>query len=211
MLPSQPIRRIQAERRRRAISWSDRFVLFVPTRAPLQGRAGFGWRRDASAFPGERERFTRLNDEGSGRLREMAASTCRRQTVSPRSNSFAPDIMFPYTPPDEVFEKAAVRAVKKFRYNARRQVGNPAATEGVVATITFTHPDDLEPNVCPDQREPKLLPDEELEKWSTTESYGKAIDLLPHFSSDHFGILSRACFYCPPLSGTQRVDENCLH
>jgi len=79
----------------------------------------------------------------------------------------------------------------------------------MVATITFTHPDDQEPNICPDQGEPKLLPDEELEKWSTTESYGEAIDLLPHISSDHSGVLSRACIYCPPLSGTQ-VDENYL-
>ncbi len=79
------------------IAWFDRFVLFLTTRAPLQGRAGVDSCRDAPAFPGEREGFTRLNDKASGRLREMAASTCRRQTVSPRSNSFAPVIMAPYT------------------------------------------------------------------------------------------------------------------
>jgi len=64
----------------RAIAWSERFVLFITTRATMQGRAGVGLRRDAPAFPGEREGFARLNDEGSGRLRTMAASTCRQQT-----------------------------------------------------------------------------------------------------------------------------------
>ena len=68
------IRRIRAERRLRAIAWSGRFVLFLTTRAPLQGRAGVDSCRDAPAFPGEREGFTCLNDEGSGRLRTMAAS-----------------------------------------------------------------------------------------------------------------------------------------
>ena len=57
----------------------DCFVLYVTTRATVQGRAGFGLRGDPPAFPGERGRFTRLNDEGSGRLREMAASICRRR------------------------------------------------------------------------------------------------------------------------------------
>jgi hypothetical protein len=37
-------------------------------------RAGSGLRRDALAFPGERGRFTRLNHEGSSRLRRTAAS-----------------------------------------------------------------------------------------------------------------------------------------
>jgi DNA-binding winged helix-turn-helix (wHTH) protein len=54
-------------------------VLALTTRAPLQGRAGVDSCRDAPAFPGEREGFTRLNDEGSGRLRKMAASICRRR------------------------------------------------------------------------------------------------------------------------------------
>ena len=60
------IRHLRAERRRRAIAWSDRFVLFVITRATVQGRAVFGLRRDAPAFSGERGRFTRLNDERVG-------------------------------------------------------------------------------------------------------------------------------------------------
>ena len=55
------------------------FVLLLTTRAPLQGGAGVGWHRDAPAFPGEREGFMRLNDKGSGRLRQMAASICRRR------------------------------------------------------------------------------------------------------------------------------------
>ena len=63
----------------RLIAQSDRCVLFNTTRAIVQGRAGVGLRRDATAFPGERGRFTRLNDERSGRLREMAASIGRRQ------------------------------------------------------------------------------------------------------------------------------------
>jgi hypothetical protein len=46
---------------------------------PVPGRAVVGLRRDALAFPGERGRFTRLNDEGSGRLRELGASICRRR------------------------------------------------------------------------------------------------------------------------------------
>ena len=75
-LRSRSIRRIRAERRRRAIAWSDRFVLFVTTRATVQGRAGLGLRRDAPAFSGERARFTRLTDEGSDRLRRMATSIC---------------------------------------------------------------------------------------------------------------------------------------
>ena len=58
------IRRIRAERRPKAIAWSDRFVLFVTTRATAQGRAGLGLRRDAPAFPGEGRGFTRLTDEG---------------------------------------------------------------------------------------------------------------------------------------------------
>jgi hypothetical protein len=78
------IRRIRAERRRRAIAWSDRFVLFVTTRATAQGRAGLGLRRDAPAFPGEGRGFTRLTDEGSGRLRKMAASICRRRPAFSR-------------------------------------------------------------------------------------------------------------------------------
>ncbi|MGB5695642.1 MAG: hypothetical protein WBM46_08325, partial [Polyangiales bacterium] len=49
------------------------------TRATLQGRAGVDWCRDAPAFPGEREGFARLNDEESGRLRQMATSICRHQ------------------------------------------------------------------------------------------------------------------------------------
>ncbi len=55
------------------------FAMFVTARAIVQGRAGFGLRRDAPAFPGERGRFTRLNDKGSGRLRQMAASSCRHR------------------------------------------------------------------------------------------------------------------------------------
>jgi hypothetical protein len=70
--------------------------LFITTRATVQGRAVFGLRRDAPAFSGERGRFTRLNDEGSGRLRPMAASICRRQPDSARPDGFAPDIMAPY-------------------------------------------------------------------------------------------------------------------
>ena len=60
------IQHIRAGRRRRAIAWSDRVVLFVTTRATVQGQAGVGLRRDAPAFPGERGRFTHLNDEGGG-------------------------------------------------------------------------------------------------------------------------------------------------
>jgi hypothetical protein len=45
-------------------------------------------RRDAPAFPGERARFTRLTDEGSGRLAPMAASICRRR---PAFSRFQPD------------------------------------------------------------------------------------------------------------------------
>ena len=63
---------------------SDRFVLFVTTRATVQGRAGLGLRRDAPAFPAERARFTRLTDEGSGRLAPMAASICRRRPAFSR-------------------------------------------------------------------------------------------------------------------------------
>ena len=74
----------RAERRRRAIAWSDRFVLFLTTRATVQGRAGVDSCRDAPAFPGERGRFTRLNDEGSDRLRQMAASICRHQLALSR-------------------------------------------------------------------------------------------------------------------------------
>jgi len=33
----------------RVIAWSDRFVLFVTTRATVQGRAGVGRRRDPPA------------------------------------------------------------------------------------------------------------------------------------------------------------------
>jgi hypothetical protein len=61
VMPGPSIRRIRAERRRRAIAWSDRFVLFVTTPAAARERAGVGLRRDAPAFPGERGRFTRLN------------------------------------------------------------------------------------------------------------------------------------------------------
>jgi hypothetical protein len=78
------IRRIRAERRRRAIAWSDRFVLFITTRATVQGRAGVCLRRDAPAFPGARGSFTRLNDEESDRLRMMAASICRHQLALSR-------------------------------------------------------------------------------------------------------------------------------
>ncbi len=46
----------------------------------------------------------------------------------------------------------------------------------VMATVTFAHPDEPEPDVCPDQGEPKLLPDEELEKWTMIESSGEATD-----------------------------------
>jgi len=63
--------------------------MFVTARAIVQGRAGFGLRRDAPAFPGERGRFTRLNDKGSGRLRQMAASAAVIGPVSARSNDFA--------------------------------------------------------------------------------------------------------------------------
>ncbi len=76
ILWSPSIRHIRAAHRRRAIAWSDRFVLFVTTRATVQGRAVFGLRRDAPAFSGEKGRFTRLNHEGSDRLRRMAASIC---------------------------------------------------------------------------------------------------------------------------------------
>jgi len=76
LMPGPSIRHIRAGRRRRAIAWSDCCVLFVNTRATVQGRAGFGLRRDAPAIPGERGRFTRLNHEGSGRRHQMAASIC---------------------------------------------------------------------------------------------------------------------------------------
>lgn len=58
-------RRLRAGRRRRASAWSDRFVLFITTRATVQGRAGVGLRREAPACRGERRKFTRLNDDGS--------------------------------------------------------------------------------------------------------------------------------------------------
>jgi hypothetical protein len=61
-----------------------RFVLFLTARPTLQGRAGVDSCRDAPAFPGETGRFTRLNDEGSGRLRRMAASICRHQLALSR-------------------------------------------------------------------------------------------------------------------------------
>jgi len=73
------IRRIRAERRRRATAWSERSVLSITTRATVQGRAAFGLRRDAPAFPAERKGFTCPSDAGPGRLREMAASICRRR------------------------------------------------------------------------------------------------------------------------------------
>ena len=43
------------------------FVMLVTTRATARERAGVGLRRDALAFPGERGRFTCLNDAGSRR------------------------------------------------------------------------------------------------------------------------------------------------
>jgi hypothetical protein len=73
------------------IAWSDRFVLFLTTRATLQGRAGVDSCRDAPAFPGEWEGFTRLKDEGSGRLRKMAASICRHRPAFSRFQ-FAPTV-----------------------------------------------------------------------------------------------------------------------
>jgi len=79
-MPGPSIRRIRAGRRRRAIAWSDRFVLFVTTPATARERAGFGLRRDAPAFPGERGGFMHLNDDGSSRLRRMAASICALKT-----------------------------------------------------------------------------------------------------------------------------------
>jgi hypothetical protein len=66
------------------VAWSDRFVLFLTTRPTLQGRAGVDSCRDAPAFPGERGRFRRLSDEGSDRLRQMAASICRHQLALSR-------------------------------------------------------------------------------------------------------------------------------
>jgi hypothetical protein len=95
--PSVRIRHIRAGRRRRAIAWSERFVVFVTTRATVQGRAGFGLRRDALAFPGERRGFTRLNDEGSDRLRRIAASICPQQTGFSSLRRFRSGIMPPYT------------------------------------------------------------------------------------------------------------------
>jgi hypothetical protein len=74
-----------------------RFVMFVTTRTTMQGRAGVGLRRDAPAFPGERARFTRLNDEGSDRLRRIATSIWAHRPVSARSDGLAPDIMAPHT------------------------------------------------------------------------------------------------------------------
>ena len=56
--------------------------MFVTTRATVQGRAGFGLRHDAPAFPGEWEGFTCLNDEESGRLRRMAVSICRNRMIT---------------------------------------------------------------------------------------------------------------------------------
>jgi hypothetical protein len=50
--------------------------MLVITRATARERARFGLRRDAPVFPGERGRVTRLNGEGPGRLRRMAASIC---------------------------------------------------------------------------------------------------------------------------------------
>jgi len=78
------IRHIRAERRQRAIAWSDRFVLFLTTRATVQGRAVVGLHRDAPAFSGERGRFARLNDKGRGRLRPMAASIRSRRPAFSR-------------------------------------------------------------------------------------------------------------------------------
>ena len=93
------IRHIRAARRRRAIAWSDRFVLFLTTRATAQGRAGVGLRRDAPAFLGETARSTRLNDERIGPAPPDGGpdlpSSARFQPVSARSNGFSPDIMTP--------------------------------------------------------------------------------------------------------------------
>ena len=101
MLRSPSIRHIQAERRRRAIAWSDRLVLFVTTRATVQGRVGVGLRRDAPAFPGGRGRFTCLTDKRAGPAPPDGSldlpSLARFQPVSARSDGFAPDIMAPYT------------------------------------------------------------------------------------------------------------------
>jgi hypothetical protein len=54
--------------------------MFVTTRATARERAGFGLRHDALGFPGERGRFTRLNVEGSGRLRPIVASIGRHRS-----------------------------------------------------------------------------------------------------------------------------------
>ena len=63
---------------------SDLPAKTIKRRAPLQGRAGVDSCRDAPAFPGEWEGFTRLKDEGSGRLRKMAASIYRHQLALSR-------------------------------------------------------------------------------------------------------------------------------
>jgi len=57
---------------------SSSMVFF--TRATARKRAGFDLRHDALAFPGERGRLTRLNDEGSGRLRQIVASIGRHRS-----------------------------------------------------------------------------------------------------------------------------------
>lgn len=59
-------------------------IILHTTRPTLQGRAGVDSCRDAPAFPGERGRFRRLSDEGSDRLRQMAASICRHQLALSR-------------------------------------------------------------------------------------------------------------------------------
>ncbi|MDA0681000.1 MAG: hypothetical protein O2880_11780, partial [Proteobacteria bacterium] len=74
-----------------------RFVMLVTTRATVQGRAAVGLRRDAPVFPGERGRFRRLNDEGSGRLRRMAASIWAHQPDFSALRRLRSDIMPPYT------------------------------------------------------------------------------------------------------------------
>jgi len=72
---------------------------------------------------------------------------------------------------DSVFDKAAIEAVRKFRYKPRIENGIAVAAPGVVIKMTFRHPDD-EPDAspCPNYGPPRLLPDDELARQSLISS-----------------------------------------
>jgi len=71
---------------------------------------------------------------------------------------------------DSVFDKAAIEAVRKFRYKPRVENGIAVAAPGVVVRMTFRHPDDPDANPCPDYGPPRLLPDDELARLSLESS-----------------------------------------